>query len=757
MTIPAGYGEKYRTEFRSVSVTGDYPRGSRSFRISFYRRGYSGSILVMKPGTSPLKLATASEGLFGVVSMRATFQLVSYNDIPLSEFYADDDMGMLVVITGGIEFAQTVFMGWLTPYKASQPYKGGQYVITLAAQCGLGMLQDIDYDIAPGKNTVHDIVYNCLLKVGYELPLWKASPVYEESHLNGGALPSLNYDAWKNARFNTQAFYKNNERVSCLAVLERFCKPNYVLMQWQGSWRLLYRPMLADYMTGITWIQYDDAADETPAVSILDPRVSVKTNQAAKPVWGATEVIEPAIKQIERTAEYGELENRLPNGYFSSGLSGWTLANGSFVPVPVAVGDGTEDSPFGAEVSGNAYSQNVNKNTFLLTFWALTKTISVTRTIRTVSGVRAGQPGAATNAEKHIIGFSLDFVNTDCAGPLIAIKAVTSQGAYYLTQQGTWSKNVEDCELKADNTWKTQNDVVLSKPTSGEAMTVSATETVPGLGNYTLTVYLYQPVSLPDSEPTAKIVYRNAKLTIEDSGSIIAVREVIRVKTDGVDPLSRKKKAKETLLICDQTSYHQGAGQRENALMRIDNTPTRRWWQNVGGTIRKDKIQNHFALDFIRLQGRFGPGYDGGLIGEPGPLDVLKFIENDNQHDIIRSWSWDALTRQTDVRTVQILSVTAGTGIKALWESSDGAKFTMPDDLASFGSDNTTVTPLPRQNGTPVTGTAGQSPWLAALEQILKRIRDAKGVVIPPGQAAPGGMGIVVSVGDKVINQSEQV
>ena len=732
MTIPSGYGEKYRAEFTSASTTGVNPLSARKFRMSFFRNGYTGNVTELWAGAEPYTLSLAKEGMTGVVAIRANFELISSNDIPLSEFYADDELDMFVVVYEGATLTNLSFVGWLTPYNAKQPYQGGKFKIDLSAQCGLGMLNDFDYDYPPALDTVHNIVYNCLLKIGYELPLWKASAIYEEQHLINGALPGLSYDAWMATKFDTQVFFLEGKRTSCLQVLERFVPLGFVLLQINGTWRFAHWPTLCEYQTSVTWICYANASDYNPTSITIDPRKSVRSDQTIKPIMGSQEIIEPAIKQQETTFQYGNPVNLIRNGYFIANLSNWTINTNPKALTPVVVGDGSVDEPYAVRIIGDIQAvTNTDveevKYTFLLFGWVLRSTVTVRRTTRPIGGPTRVQ--IIVNEQQQIINLSVGYVNRQCRGPIAVVQAETSSGRYYLTNDGKWTQRLVDAQLTTDSIYKTINGDVQSRPTLGEVMKITSVDVVPGLGDYSITVLLYQGARISGPNKSALIEYRYVELTTQDTTSIIANKELINVQVSGLDSRARKKKETYTLLIGDQTSALAGDGIRANALRKVDTSPTVVWYQRLNGTLKKDKFQNHLTRDVVRMHGQFTPGFEGTVQGEPGPLDLPRFLELGNRIDIIKNWQWSARSRMTRISTYKQIAYSKTLKIRASWVSENGVPFPMPQETATYENTPPNTTPpayTPRQNTASNQNSMGM---LSAIQRSLQLIK-VQGVVV---------------------------
>lgn len=762
MNIPSGYGEKFRAEFDSLPVGGDSPMAARKYRMCFYRRDYSGSRTDLTAGGSPYKLSYAKEGLFGVFTRKASFELVSDNEIPLSEFYADDENDMFVVIYEGSSYANIDFAGWLTPYNASQPYQAGKFLVKLSAQCGLGRLQDIEYDALPVLTTVHDIVYTCLLKVGYELPLWKNSNIYEESHLVNGQIPALEFDAWKNVRFHCETFIQNGQRANCLAILERFIKPNFILLQDAGVWKIQHRPTVIDFYAQTTWLKYADAADESPVVEVVDSRKSVYKTASLKPLRGMSEIIEPSQRLQEITADYGRLINRLRNGQFSSGLNSWTLSDAPVRPNPTALGDGTTENPYRIRIMGNAYEQtqkapkDFRKQSYLNSFHSFSQSVTVKRDLINI-GLGAN---FTISTRRDIVSLEVEYINYNLKGPLVIVQVKTVSGTFYLTSQGAWTGKIQEADITGENTFVNTGGQMASKLTKGATVSVTAVDPVPAGGTYTLTVYVYQGVPFDTPVGNSYIEYKSIRMTVEDTRTIVATKEVILAAAGSTDAASRKKKKSETIEICDQTSAHAGAGIRENALYRIDGSPTKVWKMLTATGSMRDKIQNLCARNRVRLMGAFGPGVEGDVLGEPGPLDVLQFPEMESRMDLIWKWETDRKTRTTTIKTVKLLNVSDNLSLKASWTDDNGVPFAMPDGMASFET-VTPATEISLPGGSPASNSIGlikyvQEKIAAGIVPVAKVVpRDYVENNQPTYAAVMSGDTILRINGDRLVSQTD--
>lgn len=717
MTIPSGYGEKYRAQFTAMSITGVETDPGGVFYIRLFRRGFNGIVTELQASRPAFKLAGSMDDLYGINPRRATITLISSTDIPLTEFYASNERDMLVIVeikplhnapSGGYKFPypygatkntfSPVFVGWLTPYQAKQPFQGGKFAITLSATCGLGSLKDFEYDYLPSLTTIHDILYNCLVKCGYELPFWIASQIFEESHLQNGQLPNLEFNPLANIKVNTQGFVRNGKRINCFDVLNRIISSNYILLQDRGVWKLQRREHLIDFPGQLSYVVYKDPTDINPVVITEDIRRNVYKTHNVKPLSGSSEGIEAAIETISLTASYGELVNQLRNGYFTSGFLSWQISTGvgplaGSIPPPLLVGDGSDENPFGVQIPGNAYDavkvfkKSVQAFNYLSYYFSLVQTVNISRVTKTIAFADPNVTSQEWNVQDQYVSLSIDYINRNCAGPLAILKVVTSKGTFYLNKNGQWVKDITTAPLQQDNTYRdTYNNTLQAKPTLGETFTITATEPVPGLGPYTLTLYLYQGIALPEPRSNAVIEYRRAWLTIDDRATIIATKEVVTVSPINLDTRLRQRKEEVNIELIDQTSWHGGAGLRYNAMLRVDATPTLRWITFLNGNLIRDKWQNLVAKGRIRLQGSLGRTYEGDTIGEFGPLDLMRFVEIDNRLFIPVRWEWDAANRQITVRARELLNVTSNLKLKGQWESHDGIVFPMPQESTDFSN-----------------------------------------------------------------------
>lgn len=720
-----GYGKQYFSEFKADSYPGLSKIGPGSYyRLEFYFRGYNGQASELFGAETTITLSQNDKWI-GIKTTESKISLVVQNNTTLQSFYVDDDRQVLVVLRKEINSTtyQNIFYGWLTPWDATEPYMRAPYQIDLTATCGLGSLQDFEYDYLPGIHTVHNILYNCLVKVGYELPLHQASYIYEESQLINGNLPNLEVDAFFTTKINTQGFIENGKRKSCYDILADFCEANYVLCQDGGVWKLVRREHQIDFAGQFAYLRYQDAADYNPTTIVTDIRKDVFFDDDLVPLNGATLGVQQGVKIVEVTAPYGELVNQLRNGFFTGGLNSWTLNTSNFGPVaglialPIAIGDGSENNPYALKVNGNAYNSAINNTSYLLGLWSFKQTVNVSRTVRPISTTRIGQPGPATNQERQVISLSIDFVNYYCSGPLVVVMVATDQGNYYLTKEGTFKKSITDGALTFDNTFRAQNGQLQAKPTKGETFTVTATEPVPGLGAYTLTVFFYQGISLETSLPNAAIEYRRAYLTIDDNSTIVAVKEIVTASPANLDVRSRKRKEDITIPFVDQTTWHGGAGLRYNALLRVDATPTLRWIMNTSAGPIRDKWQNHVARGYYRLNGKQASIFDGDVLGEPSSLELLRFPELDNKLMMPTQWEWNVNRRTTRVRAIELLNVLSNIKLKGQWESQDSIVFPMPEESTDFSGSTPPTVYIPRQNSGGQAG--GNSGLLNSLQNSI--------------------------------------
>ena len=709
------------------------------FRVSFLFRGFSGSATELYGAETTVELSQ-DDGLYGVKTTAASIGITAESDGLLSDFYNTDDRDVLVVhkklVSTSPDVWQNVFVGWLTPWGATEPYERAPYYIKLEATCGLGTLQDFPYSDALSLTTVHDILYNCLLKTGYELPLWIASYLYEESHLQSGNNPALEFNALKNVRLDAQGFVKGGERMNCFEILSRFADAGYLICQDSGVWKIKRQEHNIDFYNSFTWLKYTSSADEAPVASTGSILKQCYFDEEIVPLSGCNFGVEQAIRRLETTFEYGDLINRLRNGLFASGFSGWTI-NPSFSPVPALVGDGSVDNPFGVRIAGNA-SPRVPE--------AMTQALSVTRTITTPIGIEVTLPKNAPppvriNKERHIVSFSGVYVNTDCAGAVARIKCESSAGTHWLKMDGGWSNSKnDDLTLYFRNTYTASNNKEQAKPTAGETFSVNASEPVPGLGDYKLTVYLHPglPFAPNDARSTATVVLRELQLTIEDTNKLVVEKEIVTATVAGLSALARVRKETLTLHMGEQTTARDGAGVRYGSFRRIDGSITHYWQTITQSGILRDKWQNHATRARIRLQGALGQYIEGDVLGDINPTDILYVVETGKRY-IIWQWQRNENRRTCSIKAVELLDK-AGFSLSGAYETKDGARVPMTGEV-SF-------------NGTPVTvSTPGSTSLTSGDTGTINYIKNkigaqVQGVVVPAGYNPNSG------ISGHVINES---
>lgn len=706
----AGYAEKYFTEFTSDSYAHVSMGAGQVYRVSFLFRGFSGSAAELY-GAETTVSRRVNEGITGVKTTEAKISLVVDDESTLSDFYTEDDRQVLVVLaklTGtSPDTWQTVFTGWLTPWDAKEPYAKAPYSVELSATCGLGGLQDFYYDAMPVVTTVHDVLYTCLLKTGYELPLRVACYIYEESHLQNGSIPAGTFNPLKNIRIDTQQFVIN--KTNCFEILSAICDAGFVLIQQDGAWCLKLQEHNLDYSSDFRWLTYSDAADEAPALTSGDIRKDVLYNAGDDdllPLDGGSLGIEQSVRNQTVVFDYGNPVNRLRNGFFSSGLSSWVLNPNTFAARATAAGDGTEEDPYRIRINGNAYQSIAGgpkkyiKPSFLNSLYTLSQTFSVKRDGRDANIPVKGWKDTNT---RHILNLELEYVNYNLKGPLLVLAADVSGGRFYLNKTGTWEKKIEDADITGENIFTDTTGKLASKATSGASVSLTATAPVPSGGDYTITLYIYQGIGFDEQYSNAYIDIRNVRITIEDEKTVVATKERVNVEIDGLSPIARKKQDTLTLKFGDQTSYHQGSNLRYGAFLRIDTTPTKRWTQRIkqSGVFasRVAKWQNHTAIRIIRMKGRLGAVYEGDLLGDIEPLDLPRIQDLDNKLFLIDSWERNDNRRTNSVRIVELLDVQAATKITGKWESSDGAAFDMPAETVTYLTDVVNAMPSKKPMG----------------------------------------------------------
>lgn len=690
----SGYGLQFQAFFAALPIsTGP----GTSYRIDFFRKGYSGAVTDIRCGGTPWREETP-EVLIGVKAKKISIGLILQDTTTLADFYTDGERDVIVtlsIVSGNT--SNLLFQGYMSPYGASEPYQAAPYDIELTATCGLGALVDFPLFQYPltlaysGTLSVHELLKACLKWTGYELSLRSWTGRYEESVLTGGTtIPSGTVDPQRAQYLDTRIWLNDDgSYADCKQVLDDLCEAfRAVLVQHYGRWYFVSY----DTITNPSAQPFYDYATFQGGLqpAVVTENILYQSGASADMRWlrPASIGFRAAKKKLTLRFDYGNPKNLLTNGGFTSGLNGWTVQQLTGKAVEIN-GDGSENNPFRVLING----QSIVGDKFVPGSYSLQQDVPLTRGTFPI-GSRSREGVQRFQTEVHTLNLTGLFVNLVTAGAKITLSVRIGSSTWYLQKDGSWLGNTGGLirTMFFENTWPVQG-VQTPKPTTGQRFTVES-EPVPGQGNYVVRLELFAGETLQPSPATGfrSITYRDLRLSLSNGSDIPIKGERWEIVAATADPKDRRRAEEITLVMGDQlsvtTSTYQAA--RYGAIQKSGGEPTRKWL--LGG--RFDRFMKLTGWQWLRwnaLPLRYAQGdvmHMSPVRPEPPPFGVVTIPDLATAFEGVPTrWGWEPKLRKTTLTLHEKPGVNALTGetYKGSYETPDGVLVPIvePTDLSA--------------------------------------------------------------------------
>ena len=474
---PPTQGTKYQ-----LKVT-DYNGAIHVVNIS--KKNYSGAITQIDGGSDdPIIYSTRLEGeqdIFPQV-IPAQVQLFINSTVPFQFqelFTSDSDTFRVQYYLN----SSLVFVGKIWPQGYSEPYlEYNNYPVTLVATDGLAELDDLDFvdDMGNrfyGKQKSISIIAYALRKLNFALNIRCVTNIYAT-----GMNTAATDDPLDQAYVDTDAYYQNDQALSCLEVIKRILAPySATIVQSVGYWWIIRREELIaspDYREFNPAGQYVSNGNYNPRIDIKQTAMLNRLNWASASMDMAL-----PIGNIEVAYDQGLRETLVPNGEFSIvnrvGIDGITRKSvdlSAFTPVA------NSDPYF---ITG--FSMVDDKNVAL----SMTGTGLCYYTTQilafSIYSADAIKIGLKYKIQDSLVGFRYQ-----------KVKLRVQHGSYYLLSDGTWTTTASDC--------------VIYGKTAGSFTSWEITAPPNGATTATLTIRLYSSYVM-DGEFTSSASLK-AKTTV---------------------------------------------------------------------------------------------------------------------------------------------------------------------------------------------------------------------------------------------------
>ncbi|WP_234734495.1 hypothetical protein [Tellurirhabdus bombi] len=724
-------------------------------RIRLQKQDYAGAVAELDcNGESALTLSYQGDERFTPIrTLVASVSLVSDQQFELSELYSDTERTWRCVIQReiGADIWEDLFIGWLEPWEAQEPYAQKPYIVSFSAVCGLGQLKQLPFAQYPsGKvdwevRQVFAIISRALAWSGHSLAIYYSSNYIEKNQLDpaGGANATQLAGQFGilSLRQHTRLFQnEDGSPKTCYDVLETYMAGQFTICQEGGKWKI-YQWAKA-YGEGTAnlqkWVVFNDNTGTNVTYLTRTPRLTINYDASGKPIAGGNLAVERSITKYKSVFNYGRDWNELINGDFSAynettkTFPGWQ--NNGFLPNEVIRdGQGTADDPYRMRIGGHVtqLSRRFVDPKFMQQIYSLPT-----------------QPGI-----KNEFRLRGKFKNVNTAGAKISV-AVGQNGSasYYLQSDGKWTpvasihdngksqylwfdNQEEDKAINGPNTPE-KNLKYRSKNSNGsfEVAIPPVPSGTTTFGQLQLIVGLYRGKTLGGYESASVqhpspdyIDFEFVELVTYIYGN--GVRTDIEEETYELDYQVNNGAFKRS---ADELTFKTGdlpGFKKYGRLLRQNNTPATGWYHEGAPVVEGGRhlalMNTEAMLSQTATQKRV---YEGKILGEPLLFDVLH-LEELGKYMQALGYKWDVMRGEVEVRAIEVAPpLLTGFTRKATMTTEDG-----------------NVIPFP----------AGTSPDLPAghkLDYLKNQVKGLAGFIKGSGMAVPGKVtggtsGVIVSGG----------
>ncbi|ROI02946.1 hypothetical protein EGI16_12310 [Chryseobacterium sp. G0240] len=220
------------------------PNPGEIFKCEIHERGYLGSVIDIN-GKAEHKYQDKTDHFQPIVASNLNLKLLANEDVNLQDLYSENERHFKVYLK---REDQVIFIGFLKPDGIWEDYVSDKWELSVEVIDGLSTLKNISFSNEngtsfSGKYSAFEIITNCLLKTGLNIPINVNCNVYYEGWDGGVNTRSL-YNILKDVYLNTQRFFQNaSDPMDCESVLKSILQLfNASLIQMAGEW-YIYRPI----------------------------------------------------------------------------------------------------------------------------------------------------------------------------------------------------------------------------------------------------------------------------------------------------------------------------------------------------------------------------------------------------------------------------------------------------------------------------------------------------------------------------------
>ncbi|WP_407535413.1 hypothetical protein [Elizabethkingia miricola] len=296
-------------------------------RIDIKKKDFTG-IPIEIQGSATLKYEERKELTKPIIASTLEIDLEANETLTLNDLYSEDERSFLVECKKGTD--KMLFKGYIKPDGIWEDLVSDSWVISIDCIDGLSTLKDISFADNTGSNftgnmCIRDVIYNCLIKTGYDLPI-----NYFINVRLMGAYPQTESFLDK-VYMNTIRFYQDagkSKEMDCESVLKSTLSIfGASVFMHNGEWYIIRMP---SYVENMTFRRYENNVFvreiQIPIWSFLGSQINghyphfVNTNQR--------KTILPSVQTYRSHLQYGSVMSKLYNSdlkQINSIMDGWEV------------------------------------------------------------------------------------------------------------------------------------------------------------------------------------------------------------------------------------------------------------------------------------------------------------------------------------------------------------------------------------------------------------------------------------------------
>ncbi|MDV3674453.1 hypothetical protein CMU30_13810 [Elizabethkingia anophelis] len=314
-------------------------------RIDIKKKEFVGTPTLIQ-GSAVLKYEDRKELTKSIIASTLEIDLEADSNLTLQDLYSEDERTFLVECKKGSD--KMLFKGFIKPDGIWEDLVSDSWVISIDCIDGLSTLKDISFADNTGSNftgdmCIRDVIYNCLIKTGYDLPInyfinvrLMGAYAQNESFLDKVYMSTIRFyqDAGKSKEMDCESVLK-----STLAIF------GASVFMHNGEWYIIRMPSYVENMTFRRYVNNAFVSElQMPIWSFLGSQINghyphfVNANQR--------KTILPSIQAYRTRLQYGGVRSKvynsdlLPNSN-KTGINGWEI-NSSYPNVNILPKGGIE-------------------------------------------------------------------------------------------------------------------------------------------------------------------------------------------------------------------------------------------------------------------------------------------------------------------------------------------------------------------------------------------------------------------------------